>query len=149
LLAEYLVVVRPMEIYLSEKFNCKGTKDLREFLWADYKKGLWDGEYLSDQLKLQTSKHGMRALGFREYRQVATAFMEKHLKYRVTDKTLSLESILDRQAGHGGRTVSMSYAVASEDHNAVSRDAMHQYYLASKEWYELLLGLEECEGRAV
>ena len=51
-----------MEIYLSEKFNCKGTKDLREFLWADYKKGLWDGEYLSDQLKLQTSKHGMRAL---------------------------------------------------------------------------------------
>ena len=146
LLAEYLVVVRPMEIFLSEKFNCKGTKDLREFMWADYKKGLWDGEFLSDQLKLQTSKSGMRALGFREYRQVATAFMEKHIKYNVTERTLRLDAILDRQAGHSGRTAGMSYAVASEDHNAVSRDAMHQYYLASKAWYELLLGLEEGDG---
>ena len=146
LLAEYLILVRPVEIYFSEKFHCKGVNDLREFIWADYKKGLWDGDFLSDLLKIQTSRHGMRALGFREYRQVATAFMEKHLKYKVTDMMLSLDAILDRQVGHSSRTVSTSYAVASGDHNSVSREGMHQYYLVSKEWYELLLGIEEFKG---
>ena len=67
----------------SNKFNCKGRNDLCEFLWADYKKGIWTGEYLSDLLKMHTSKNNMRALGFREYRQIAVAFMEKHLKYNI------------------------------------------------------------------
>ena len=88
----------------------------------------------------------MRALGFRKYRQVATAFMEKHFKYKVTDMMLSLDAILDRQADHSSRTVSISYAVTLGDHNSVSREEMHQYYLVSKEWYELLLGIEESKG---
>ena len=146
LLAEYLVLVRPIEIYFSKKFHCEGADDLGEFIWADYKKGLWDGDFISDLLKKQTSKHGMRALGFREYRQVATAFMEKHLKYKVTDVTLSLDAILDRQAGHRSKTAGTSYAVASEDHNSVSREAMHMYYLESREWYNLLLEDEEVKG---
>ena len=88
----------------------------------------------------------MRALGFREYRQVTTAFMEKHLKYKVTDVTLSLDAILDRQADHRSKTAGTSYAVASEDHNSVSREAMHMYYLESREWYNLLLEDEEVKG---
>jgi hypothetical protein len=36
-------------------------------------------------LQIYTSNHGMHGLGFQEYRQVATAFMEKHLKYNVDD----------------------------------------------------------------
>ena len=59
----------------SNKFNCKGRNDLCEFLWADYKKGIWTGEYLSDLLKIHTSKNNMRALGLREYRKIAVAFM--------------------------------------------------------------------------
>ena len=124
----------------SNKFNCKGRNDLREFLWADYKKGIWTGEYLSDLLKIYTSKNNMRALGFREYRQIAVAFMEKHLKYNIDGFSWEgEENIFDLQTGHVGRTVGRNYANAFGDSRVVSREAMHQYYLASKAWYQFLL----------
>jgi hypothetical protein len=129
---------------LSEMFNTKGKEDLKEFLWADYRKGIWDGEFLSDLLKQYTSKYGMHALGFRDYRQVATAFMEKHLKYKLDEIGLQMDAFLDLQAGHTSRTASTSYAVSSEDHRSVSREAMHQFYLASIAWHELLQ--KELEG---
>ena len=144
MLAEYLIIVRPVEIFFSDKFNCKGSEDLKEFLWADYKRGLWKGEFLSDLLKIQTSTHEMHCLGFREYRQVATAFMEKHLKYKVSEGKIN--AILDMQAGHSSGVAEMAYAVASEDHNRVSRETLHQYYLASKEWHELLNTKKSVKG---
>lgn len=130
--------MRPLEIFLSHKFNCKGASDLNEFLWADYRKGRWNGEFLSDLLKITTSQHKMQPLRFRDYRQVAQAFMEKHLKYKVKDMQ-GLNAILDLQAGHNSRTAGRDYAVSTEDHGKVSREAMHQYYLASSEWHGLLL----------
>jgi hypothetical protein len=33
----------------------------------------------------------------------------------------------------------MEYARSTEDHRQVGRDTMHQYFLISKEWHELLL----------
>ena len=84
-MAEYLTIVRPLEIFLSHKFNCKGASDLNEFLWADYRKGRWSGEYLSDLLKSACIEHKMQPLGFRDYIQVALAFMERHPKYKVKD----------------------------------------------------------------
>ena len=121
-----------------EIFNTKGREDIKEFLWSDYRKGIWDGEFLSDLLKQYTCKYGMHGLGFREYRQVAIAFMEKHLKFSLDEMGLGLNAILDLQAGHTSRTVSASYAVSSEDHRSVSREVMHQFYLASKAWHDLL-----------
>ena len=32
MLVEYLSVVRPLEVFFSEKFNCIGTVDLNEFM---------------------------------------------------------------------------------------------------------------------
>jgi len=128
-----------MEVFLSRKFNCKGAEDLNEFLWADYKKGLWNGEFLSDLLKIQTTNHGMHGLGFREYRQVATAFMEKHLKYKVDESQWNMSAILDLQAGHNSVTAGADYARATGDLGVVTREAMHQYYIASREWHGLLL----------
>lgn len=144
-MAEYLTIVRPLEIFWSKKFNCSGGQDLEEFLWADYKKGLWKGEFLSDLLKIETSSHKMRGLGFQEYRQVATAFMEKHMKYKV-DEMRGVDAILDRQAGHSSRTAARAYAVASDDHGSVGREEMHLYYLASEEWQELLHCSESIRG---
>jgi hypothetical protein len=143
LVTEYLAMIRPIEIFFSGLFNCKGRNDLNEFLWADYKKGIWSGEYLSDLLKSHTSKSKMRALGFRDYRQIAVAFMEKHLKHNLGGHVWEgEENIFDLQAGHVGRTVERHYAVASGDSRIVSREGMHQYYHASKAWYELLLKME-------
>jgi hypothetical protein len=136
LLAEYLTIVRPVEVHLSKKFNCKGADDLNEFLWADYRKGVWDGDVISDQLKIETASHGMHSLGLREYRQVATVFMEKHLKYKASVENVN--AVLDLQAGHSSRTAE-TYAVATEDHADITREAMHQYCLESDEWSELLL----------
>lgn len=139
ILAEYLSVVRPLEVFLSEKFKCKGAADLNEFMWADHKKGVWDGEFLSDLLQTYTSEHGMRGLGFQEYRQVATAFMEKHLKYKVDDSDNNVNAIFDVQAGHSSRTAGMEYARSTEDHRQVGREAMHKFFLVSMQWQDLLL----------
>ena len=145
-MAEYLTIVRPLEVFLSHKFNCKGANDLNEFLWADYKKGRWNGEFLSDLLKLTTTDYNMPALGFRDYRQVATAFMEQHLKYKIKN-IQGLNSILDRQGGHTSLTVGTEYAVSTDDHGEISREAMHQYYLVSMEWSELLKSFGMKEAR--
>jgi hypothetical protein len=145
LLTEYLAIVRPIEVLFSNYFKCTGRKDLNEFLWADYKKGIWSGEYLSDLLKLHTSKNEMRGLGFREYRQVAIAFMEKHVKHKLDRSWEVEENILNLQAGHVGRTVERYYASAVGDSRVIGREAMHQYYLGSKAWYMFLLN-EEIEA---
>jgi len=144
MLVEYLSVVRSLEVFFSEKFNCTGTVDLNEFMWADYKKGVWDPEFLSHRLQIYTSKHGMHRLGLQEYRHVATAFMKKHLKYQVNEPEGNLNSLLDVQAGHSSRTVGMEYARSMEDHRQVSRELIHKFYLISKEWQRLLLQ-QTCE----
>jgi len=136
LFAQYLVLVRPVESYLCELFDCKGKEDVKEFLCADYKRGLWDGDTLSGLLKKFTASHGMMPLGFREYRQVATAFMERHIKYNMERP---FESALDHQAGHSSSTAGAHYAVSSTDHRTLSREALHRYYLVSDSWHELLL----------
>jgi hypothetical protein len=148
MLAEYLAIVRPLEVFFSEKFQCKGAADLNEFLWADPRKGLWTGDFISDIMKRTTSRHGMHGLGFREYRQVATAFMEHHLKYKADDREdRNINAVFDMQAGHSSRTAGVHYAVATEDHRQVSREAMHQYFLVSRKWQELLLEEQRRESR--
>jgi hypothetical protein len=139
ILAEYLCVIRPLEVFFSEKFGCKGVVDLNEFMWADHRKGVWDGEFLSNLLQTYTSSHGMHGLGFREYRQVASAFMEKHLKYKEDEGEIAQNAVLDMQAGHSSAMAGAHYARATEDHRQVSRELMHQYYLVSREWGTLLL----------
>ena len=147
LIAEYLTIVRPVEIFFSTKFHQKGEADLREFLWADYRKGIWDEDYLSELFKQYTSQYEMHGLGFQEYRQVATAFMEQHLKYKGNYLEKDQDSTWDLQAGHSSKTAGIAYARAYNDHRMVSRDAMHQFYLISNDWNDLILnaGLEKSE----
>jgi len=109
---------------------------MKEFLWADYRKGVWDGDDLSNLLKT-SSVRSMRPLGIREYRQVATAFMEQHLRYKVDDGQEE-ENIFNLQAGHGGRTTNLRYAVATGDSRIITRSAMHQFFIASGKWSALL-----------
>ncbi len=42
--------------------------------------------------------------------------------------------------GHHSRTAGADYTRATGDHGAVTREAMHQYYLVSTEWHELFWG---------
>jgi hypothetical protein len=138
MMAEYLCIVRPLEVFFCEKFQCKGLSDVNEFIWADYRKGIWTGDFISDRLQLATSTHKMHGLGLQEYRQVATAFMEVHIK-EVNNVQKDSTSLLDTQAGHSARTRQMEYARSTEDHRQVGRDTMHEYYLISNKWHELLL----------
>ncbi len=135
MLAEYLCFVRPLEVFFSEKFHYAGASDLNEFLWADYCKGIWDGDRLSTRLQIYLSENGMRALGLQEYRQVATAFMKRHLKYNADD---DINTFLDAQSGHSKRIAEREYAISMEDHSQLSTEAMHQYFLVSTEWQRLL-----------
>jgi len=138
LLTEYLAIVRPLEIWLSEHFHLDGAEDLKEFLWSDYKKGVWDGDDLSNLLKRYTADHGMRPLGLLEYRQVAIAFMEKHILYRVTYGDKEEDNIFHLQAGHTDRTANLRYAIATGDSRIITRETLHQFYLASEAWHRLL-----------
>src|SRR6202048_5328092 len=103
LMMEYVVFIRPVEIFFSTKFHQSGEADLREFLWADYKKGIWDGDYLSGLFKQYTNQHEMHGLGFQEYRQVATAFMEVHLKYKEDYLEKDKDSTWALQAGYSSK----------------------------------------------
>lgn len=85
----------------------------------------------------------MHGLGYREYRQIAVAFMEKHLKYKVDNPfNEEGEDMFNLQAGHLGRTVEMNYARGSKDSRVIGREAMHQYYLISVIWHDFLLKWE-------
>jgi hypothetical protein len=140
ILAEYLAVVRPVEIFFCELFNLSGLADLKEFLWADYSKGIWDGEYLSDTLKLHTStSKDIPALGYRDYRQVATAFMEQHIKFNSNSEDAITNNVLDLQAGHSSAIATTRYAVSTTDLRTVTRDMLYLYRMASKAWYTLML----------
>ena len=147
LIAEYFTIVRPVEVFFARQFQCNGAEDLAEFMWADYKKGLWKGEYLSDLLKIETSRYELPGFGVQEYRQIATAFMEKHVKYKIK-KTAGVNAILDWQAGHNSE-MAAEYATASGDHFLVTREDMHQYFLGSKEWYEVLWSLNVQKGMSL
>jgi hypothetical protein len=136
MVAEYLCFVRPLEVFFSEKFHFHGAGDMNEFLWADYRKGIWDGDFLSDRLQIYTSQHGMHGLGLQEYRQVATAFMKKHLKYHGDD---DINLFLDAQAGHSKRIAETEYAISTEDHRQITTEVLHQYFLVSTEWQKLLI----------
>ena len=56
---------------------------------------------------------------------------------------MSLNIILNRQMNHNLRIILISYIMTSEDHNSILRKEIHQYYLISKKWYELLLRIEK------
>src|SRR5579862_5364326 len=133
LIAEYLAIVRSVEIFFSTKFHQPGEADLREFLWADFRKGIWDEDYLSELFKQYTSQHKMHGLGFQKYRQVVTAFMKQHLKYKRNYLKKDQNSIWDLQAEYSSKTVGIAYARAYNDHRMVSRDAMHQFYRISND----------------
>ena len=140
-MTEYLAIVRPVEIFFCNLFQLPGLKDLKEFLWADYRKGLWNGEYLSDTLKLFTStSKDLPGLGYRDYRQVSTAFMEKHIKYKVDAEVESEDNILDLQAGHSTATATTRYAVGKTDLRTITRDMLFSFRVASKTWHKLMLG---------
>jgi len=142
LLTEYLAIVRPVEIWFCELYNLKGKDDLKEFLWADYKKGVWDGNDLSNLLKTFTIQHGMRPLGLSEYRQVAIAFMEQHFGRKVYDEGSKDENIFNIQAGHGSLATNASYAIAAGDSRIITREALYKFSLASEAWKHLVRSSE-------
>ena len=127
-----------MEIFFAELFHLNGAGDLAEFLWADYKKGVWDGDDLSVILKRLTVSHNMRSLGLQEYRQVATAFMEEHTSYKVRFEDRDDENIFALQAGHRVRATNMNYAIAAQQSRIIQKDVLHYYNLASGEWRRLV-----------
>ena len=70
------------------------------------------------------------SLEIREYRHVATAFMEEHLKYHKIN--LDASHIFDLQVGHNSKTAAREYAVGMDDHGEVTRDMMYAYGMASR-----------------
>ena len=147
LVAEYFAIVRPVEIMFCQELGFKGGADLKEFMWADYNKGRWNSNYISDVFTAITTRHGLSNLGFSEYRHVAIAFMEKHLKHQA--KSVLMDSIFDLQAGHSSSIAGSQYAISDKDHSKVSKDALHNYFLASKEWQELLLNKSDMKTLSV
>src|SRR5271156_182412 len=72
------------------------------------------------------------SLGIREYRRVATAFMEEHLKHHKIN--LDGSHILDLQAGYNSKMVAREYAVGMDDHG----DMMYAYGMVSREWHQFM-----------
>lgn len=134
LLIKYLSLVRPMEALISEEIECEGFDNYEKLLFADEERA-WGGERLSDIFMREMNAWGPAAMGFREYRQLITLFMRKHLKELGWDE---IDDVRDAQAGHGSRMAGMRYGITADDMAGLTPDELLAFYHASREWHRLL-----------
>ena len=144
LLVKYLAIVRPMEALIAEEIELQGFERYATNLFVDHEKA-WTADNLSRMFKSQTNKWGEVSMGFQEYRQVATAFMSKHLKQHDMDE--EGDDVLDMQAGHSTHTASLRYAVSTSDADELPSDLLYAYLKASESW-QALFGFDKVGVKA-
>lgn len=137
LLVKYLSLIRPTEAFLAERIGCKAYENYEVVLFTDDEK-IWSGQWLSGTFKRQMNQWGPAALGFREYRQLITVFMRKHMNERDYNKRRDGDDVRDIQAGHRSHTAVMRYGVGADDMTGVSSDRLWAFFRASQEWHHLL-----------
>ena len=107
------------------------------YLWVDQDKIL-SAQNIRDNFLSQFSNIVGPKLSTKNYRHVAIAFMEKHLKGYLVEIAFHL------QAGHSLETAMMHYANSNLDLVNVDRNSYEAFSRASYQWQQLL-GLEPAE----
>jgi superfamily II DNA/RNA helicase len=150
LLLKYLLFVRPVERFFagmlydgSDAVSLYGTHLLVS------KGRVCNGEFVCNAFKAHSLMEMGIPLGIADYRHVAIAFIDKHVR-RQPDETEhsgdgdgngngeAQDDIIDIQAGHSSATAAMYYARSNLDHRWLSRNAMQMFYRCSRKWQSML-----------
>jgi hypothetical protein len=126
LLIKYLILVRPVERFIAEQIECDGFENYEKMLFMDYEHP-WDGKRLSKIFMWEMNEWDSALMEFREYRQIATLWMRKHLK-----KVKLEEDMLDHQTGHNSEMAEARYRITSEDMDKLTLEKLLAFFHASQ-----------------
>ena len=146
LVASYLLYIRPMETFVASILNGKTSQATFQtylFVRATPK---YVERYTGSQItEAFTQKYfemdGQEKITINEYRHVATALCDHHIKSDCNVKTNNAHL----QAGHTSSVASTTYAVSSIDLRCMNRELLRYFESLSMQWH-VLIGAEENKG---
>lgn len=134
LLKTYLVVARQFEKFCAGKVFGDTERELYDSYLFVRNGTRMNASHLSTAFKRQLEQSGNLSLNISSYRQVAVAFLEKHVHPKNFDPTVVMHS----QAGHSAATVALHYAQSQQDLPTMSRHEDLNNRRTSILWHEFL-----------
>ncbi|KAJ8651373.1 hypothetical protein O0I10_013105 [Lichtheimia ornata] len=134
-LAAYLAIIRPLEkLFICELYGQDKMESCRHHLFIANGKPI-NGSTLRYLFMSRTQKFLGKHVTFNQYRHCAIAFARQLIKNNDRGNPS-----IDWQAGHSEYTATLEYARSDHDLSYLDPMAAHGFYLASKEWQDLIYG---------
>ena len=134
----YLVHVRPLEIYLSEKIYGSNAKVLcQEFLYVQLGKQVTSDQFSHFMSQLMATYCGA-AIGIRAWRHLAIALKREFIPPSMVDPFQTHQDVSDLAASHSTWTARKTYAIDQNSLPLLSTDAMLEHEAFCKLWHSVL-----------
>ena len=134
----YLVHIRPLEIFLSEKVYGKSAKILyQEFLYVQLGKQVTSDQFSHSMSQLM-AHHCGAAIGIRAWRHLAIALKREFIPPSLVDLFQNHQDVSDLAASHSTGTARKTYAIDQNSLPLLSTDAMLEHEAFCKQWHSVL-----------
>lgn len=134
----YLVHVRPLEIFLSEKvYGSKAKVLCQEFLYVQLGKQVTSDQFSHFMSQLMATYCGA-AIGIRAWRHLAIALKREFIPPSMVDPFQTHQDVSDLAASHSTWTARKTYAIDQKSLPLLSTDAMLEHEVFCKCWHSVL-----------
>ncbi|KAH9011295.1 hypothetical protein EDB84DRAFT_1445251 [Lactarius hengduanensis] len=134
----YLVHVRPLETFLSEKVYGASAKTLyQEFLYVQLGKQVTSDQFSHSMSQIMASQCGA-AIGIRAWRHLAIALKREFIPPSLVDPFQNHQDVGDMAASHSTWTARKNYAIDQNSLPLLSTDAMLAHEAFCKCWHSVL-----------
>ncbi|KAH8976357.1 hypothetical protein EDB86DRAFT_2781103, partial [Lactarius hatsudake] len=134
----YLVHVRPLETFLSEKVYGASAKNLyQEFLYVQLGKQVTSDQFSHSMSQIMASQCGA-AIGIRAWRHLAIALKREFIPPSLVDPFQNHQDVGDMAASHSTWTARKNYAIDQNSLPLLSTDAMLAHEVFCKCWHSVL-----------
>jgi hypothetical protein len=134
----YLVHLRPLEIFLSEKVYSPSAKVLyQEFLYVQLGKQVTSDQFSHSMSQLMATHCGA-AIGIRAWRHLAIALKREFIPPSMVDPSHLHQDVSDLAASHSTWTARKTYAIDQNSLPLLSTDAMLEHEAFCKHWHSVL-----------
>jgi hypothetical protein len=134
----YLVHIRPLEIFLSEKVYDPSVKILyQEFLYVQMGKQVTSDQFSHFMSQALASQCGA-TIGIRAWRHLAIALKQEFIPPSMVDPFQNHQDVGDIAASHSTSTARKNYAIEQNSLPLLSTDAMFEHEAFSKHWHAVL-----------
>lgn len=134
----YLVHVRPLEVFLSEKIYGLNAKVLcQEFLYVQLGKQVTSDQFSHFMSQIMATYCGA-AIGIRAWRHLAIALKREFIPPSMVDPFQTHQDVSDLAASHSTWTARKTYAIDQNSLPLLSTDAMLEHETFCKHWHSVL-----------